>query len=1120
MVHSYGTRLACVAALGLALTTTGTSFAQRLIVETTTLSAMHEAARVYLQAVDMDTGTVLPGSTTLPGIAPFSPLLLSPDDQQVVLATGPVDREDHSDMRNTWAYWSSFQTTPFQPSGQIAFEQDWRPSAGCVLDGQPLNALIPAAPLVASEIVTLGTYTNEAGVTQGRLDIWTCPLQKPQPNLATVALPGSPIAVLQLPQTSRIAVLCGVSSGANAVLAVVDVSAIEFDVEFHDIENAPNEFRSEPTGLARSGNGRYVFVLTSGYSLDGSSGETSSWLHAFNSEDFQEIGPPVQLSGEAHAEDHALLPSGDVSCWVATRSPGTDFAYAARLRVNESGFVKEALIPLTGVLNALRIAPSPDNARAAIAFDNHLEIWQEGQRDRASQSYAGAISAARWTREGLLIGESGRIHLVDPGTLVTRRKVQLQNGRVTDFVLIPTERLPVPGIVPKQSSHSPRLELPAAVTFHGGAVGEELKALAVDLPGTNDFSWRAIYNREQMPWLFIHPVTGLGSEIIYMGVSPEDYTPGKLMRGTLTINVSPATTDATLNQPMATTVASNVEIRVLPEERSAIRRILWIRNPASPTKPLRSPADPCGFRALEEWLAAPPYLFAHREVTGPFQEALDPYAIVVLDAVAALKGVVARQVILDYVMRGGALLLLGKHIPNQGDRELTQWLGPIGIQIDTNRPVNGFFPASNRKELYRHWDNFEFRNGCSIYAKNPSAGRVPNPSNPQEYVFLAHSYAHGRMAVLAAATPLQTPAMQTQANRLFAGDLFLWLARAGTDIQDMDGDALTDDVEDRNQNGKLDPGETDYLNADTDNDGLPDGVEDANLNGWLDEGETSALNPDSDEDGVWDGADETPLPPLAAPVISSVYSPRRGGAEGPAEGSFSVRISGRNFAQDAKVWFGSRPAPEVSFIAQSQLMAEVPPCQSPKGGLVAIRVLNESDALNGVLPNGFRYTPRSRVRLVLDASPMTKEEPSTVCGTVSIRLEAPSDVAPDKLLMVLETDPLDGFQWNDPPPSKPSDNAPWSLVTKKLTQGGLLVGILKGKGGRPIVGKITSAGYKLDHSRKSNATSPAASLPAKLRIFINKPRVFVQNGQYLDVITEHAELDLRPFFHSDGPTAP
>lgn len=75
------------------------------------------------------------------------------------------------------------------------------------------------------------------------------------------------------------------------------------------------------------------------------------------------------------------------------------------------------------------------------------------------------------------------------------------------------------------------------------------------------------------------------------------------------------------------------------------------------------------------------------------------------------------------------------------------------------------------------------------------------------------------------------------------------------DLVDRDNDGLPDRVEDTDQDGTVDPGETDPGNPDTDGDGLPDGVEDANQNGTVDPGETDPRNPDTDGGGEQDGSE-------------------------------------------------------------------------------------------------------------------------------------------------------------------------------------------------------------------------------------------------------------------------
>ncbi len=97
--------------------------------------------------------------------------------------------------------------------------------------------------------------------------------------------------------------------------------------------------------------------------------------------------------------------------------------------------------------------------------------------------------------------------------------------------------------------------------------------------------------------------------------------------------------------------------------------------------------------------------------------------------------------------------------------------------------------------------------------------------------------------------------------------------------RDTDGDGIIDGIEDKNKNGRTDPGETSPIAWDSDRDGLCDGYciadysirthfsapkgyvpatldkivwEDKNLNGTVDKDETNPLNVDTDGDGVLD----------------------------------------------------------------------------------------------------------------------------------------------------------------------------------------------------------------------------------------------------------------------------
>jgi hypothetical protein len=289
--------------------------------------------------------------------------------------------------------------------------------------------------------------------------------------------------------------------------------------------------------------------------------------------------------------------------------------------------------------------------------------------------------------------------------------------------------------------------------------------------------------------------------------------------------------------------------------------VAWLVEVSAGTAPgggLRSDADPYRLRGLADLLAEAPLCFSHREAGARATEGLDACEVVVLTTQAASRGAITRQALLDYVSRGGGLLILATREAEETERALARWFSPIGVELDVTSEVQGVFQAGTAHPLARFWGNFRITNGARLTIADSSAIVVPNGAGPDGAVFAAGTYGNGRIALLAAATPLETPALANGPNRVFAQRLFAWLAEAGQPVDDVDGDGLQDGVEDKNGNGAVDPGETDRFNPDTDGDGIPDGVEDRNRNGRVDAGETSPLLPDTDGDGAWDGTDLDP----------------------------------------------------------------------------------------------------------------------------------------------------------------------------------------------------------------------------------------------------------------------
>ena len=99
--------------------------------------------------------------------------------------------------------------------------------------------------------------------------------------------------------------------------------------------------------------------------------------------------------------------------------------------------------------------------------------------------------------------------------------------------------------------------------------------------------------------------------------------------------------------------------------------------------------------------------------------------------------------------------------------------------------------------------------------------------------------------LITSGTPLQSASV-----RLVSGFRHTLL-----DLTDSDGDGISDIIEDLDQDGIVDAGETDPDDADTDDDGLSDGEEDSNYNGIVDALETDPRETDTDGDGLQDGTE-------------------------------------------------------------------------------------------------------------------------------------------------------------------------------------------------------------------------------------------------------------------------
>ncbi|GMV99888.1 MAG: hypothetical protein AMXMBFR84_10270 [Candidatus Hydrogenedentota bacterium] len=787
-------------------------------------------------------------------------------------------------------------------------------------------------------------------------------------------LPGMPVGAAYVAGLGKVAILCEGVSGDPPFLYVRDVTGPQEPPAYYPISDAVQ--RKRPIAIQAAPNGDRVYVLVSGYQ-EGTSHE--AWCHVYDPQTWAFAAEAVPVAGSATPADPSLLALAGGICWINTYSPVAGFGHLTRIRLDGLTALKEVEQSFSGVGMPLSLAVHSGGS-VAVGAGKRLEIWRSGfPQSSASMSFEGHVRALAWESESLLVGEGNRVHRIDPETRAIGSTATFQQGVVTRLLPFST------GKVPEMSLPASRAVVPPVMAFRGEAAGREMRALRIAASNGGSVAWDAQFDREAMPWLRAFPLRGSTPGLCYLGIDPTLYGPGDSVSGVLKVNVADP-----ISGPLGESPA-RVIVDVVPA-RQGPRRIFWILG-GTDDDSLRGPNDPYRLKALVDRLSGPPFHFSHHLIRGTVMEPLDKAAVVVINAAAAARGMVTRAAVLDYVSRGGALLFLNAQLNEEGVRDITHWIGPSGVYLENAVSADGIFPSHGEHPLSRMWQNFHVT-GAGLRAD----GHVRALAGDERATVLAVAhYDAGRIAAMAGATPIESDAMAHLANQRFASALFSWLAKAGGEVSDLDGDGLSDAVEDQNGNGLVDSGETDKLNPDTDGDGIADGVEDRNRNGVVDEGETSPINADSDADGTLDGADEAPLPPVGAPHVASLEP-----QSWPAEGGVQVLIEGRNFAPDSQVWFGDLRATTVRPMGATALLAEAPPYPRKEGGTTDVRVVNPATDLNGVLPEAFRYVELSKVRMWLDQAGAAQTQ---YTGTASVYLAADPEVAIGSVAFDIATEP-------------------------------------------------------------------------------------------------------------------
>lgn len=818
------------------------ALAQTLLVETETLTAAREAVRVYVQEVSLDTGSPTPMAMQLPGVAAASPLFSAGDDL-VVVGTSNSARGKMDTVASVMS------------AIDVLGNDAWRALA---LDDAKLAGTVDGNGASGPRAIVVSTLMDGPLRGHGRIDAW--PLAS-KPGSAFTGqpsawlLPGEPVAAVTNPTTGWVAVLCRTPNG-GAVLHVRDAVRGRVIQERAPVAR-PND-RLAPEALALAGDGSVLFALLNDIDAASESDEGRSRAIAFDARGFAPVGTPLELPGNVDTRD-SFASGSNGQCWIATRSPSAGFAFVHLVSREAGQYVASDFRTYTGIARPLVIAADDD--RVAMGIEERIEIWGGGPVRGEPLVFRAPIAAMCWRDGALIVGEANRIHRIAP-TGEAAWTTSLQTGHVVAlhvsnaardanrFTDTDGDRL-ADATDPEPDTPSPRLVVPAEVVLREDAAGLEVRAVHIASDHAENSVWRANIDANMAPWLRVFPRQGRSPGWFMVGADPS-----LLDRG----GGADAIIDVSMNGTLAGTAAwgSPRRIAVRVEPRSAASAsVLWLLG-GSDSGP-RNARDSYGLSRLAEALSGPPFFWSHDDAGGRPLESIDDYAAVVLDASAIGAGRASRQSLMDYVSRGGGLLVIARG--NEGASRVAQrWLSPLGITFEP-WTVSGASMVTEPLPIARHWKQCAIDGGARVQL---DAAMTAVASIGDAPCFAVRQFGRGRIAVVASHSPLSSAALSAHANRLFALDLFDWLSRSVIETKDLDADGLPDELEDRNGNGIMDIGETSKLDPDSDGDGVQDGKEDANANGRVDNGETDPLDADTDGDGDWDGADFEPVPAARA----------------------------------------------------------------------------------------------------------------------------------------------------------------------------------------------------------------------------------------------------------------
>lgn len=701
----------------------------------------------------------------------------------------------------------------------------------------------------------------------------------------------------------------------------------------------------------------FLLVLSNCWSEDPLQ-EGKSKLFMLNTLNGMKPTEPMPLYGEGDVREKNIYPTHD-GFWIKTTSLPEGFGYLTYATWDPArGLEKKLEYSFSNVGHVWEVSIHPTETIVAVAYNHRLEIVGKPFNPSWIEKFEEPITYIDWYSDTvLLVGIGGKLFQVNIKEKSIKEWFRTQSGIVSKVIQLPFKKATYS---PQEISNGFVVE---EVQFRSERAGKDVQAIWLGERHPAILDWEVTNMCNPVDWLLWYQNLYFDNTYLYFGLLPYswgEYIPSMWLR------VKPIIHQELVDNKLSVLATRYVRIRVI-KNKTDPRRILFVWAQPSPD-PFRSDKDPRELKTLIDMLSGTPYYFSCSEISELINDnILSDFGTVVIEAKAIASGIISIKDLLDYVFQGGNLLIIGDYWPEGNADLFSYWLMPIGILYNPNQRFDGELPVDIMDIWNWKGKQLNIIGGGTLKSisnsyMNPLLTQPEGTSIPhaKPVACVMKDYGYGKIAVLSSRTPLTSTQLRENDNKAFAVGLFQRLTYSETRFEDTDGDSLFDTLEDRNQNGIVDEGETNLYIRDSDKDGVPDGDEDQNRNGKWDENETDPTCEDSDGDGIWDGADISPVPAFGKQIITRINP-----SEAYAEGGTVVFVQGRNFTNDTQFIFGSRFSPSVRILSSQFALVVVPEFRQDEGGKLFVYTAEGKNKTKIEPGKPFLYKPRNKVEVTI-----------------------------------------------------------------------------------------------------------------------------------------------------------